>query len=608
MIILFGIYHQYVDISSDTTTTLPMSLDLLRGNLLLSDWVLGTNNFYFTEIVIYAIGKLLGFSNLTLIYWIPGIAWTILFFATLKFLESEIEDAGRLEKIWFVLFEICSVLIIAPTSSYTLLNANSHNNLYAFMMIYLLLISAWIETERLGYLVWASVLGALLCFSEGVTMMTLIAPMLCVCVLNLLKKDNRKTYICTLISLFSSYICGKIIFKIFDLFGGMYTRGLPVGLSDVHEIPGRINAWINQFLVLLGIPTYFDSQWNIKKIVVTVLMILYIIAVFYYTCSFWKLCWKKQFLLFAVCINLAACIFTDVACHHRYIVIGYYFGFFLLGLFFVELCRKLYHLKTIALSMSTIFILAFAGLKMVDVFSQEKKNINTKQLADIIIDNDLGDGYADFWCASVVSFYTNYDNQILPIYIRDDTGIIRYDELIQRHWYNENNVHYIITYADGRSIFIDTASMLELCGKPDLTYSVGEYELYYWTDDISKYLNNGLADMQLTPYELYHNELVEEYDGKDVLHSGGIVYGPYDDITQGIYKVTYSGENMDVLSFDVWSGVKNTNYDISIVEQTETNIVYTVDISDDVSDIEFRLFNNVDEDASYSNVLLERIK
>lgn len=602
MIILFGIYHQYISISSDTTTTLPMSLDLLKGNILLKDWVLGTNNFYFTEIVVYAIGKMLGFSNITLIYWIPGIAWTVLFLCTLKFVE--IEKMQRGEMVFFIIAEICLVLIVAPTAAYTLLNANSHNNLYAFLAIYLLLISKYIDKKRTIYLIVSTVLGIALSFSEGVTTMVLIAPMACVCLLQLINKE--KQYFALLGSLILTYIGGKGIFVIFDFLGGMETKGLPIGLADFNEIPTRLVEWINQFSVLLGLGTYFNETWNTKKIFATILMIVFVIAIIYYCIKVFKISWKKQFLLMATVINLAACVFTGVVCFHRYVVIGYYFGYILVGLFVLEILRHFNVKKKQIMIVSVgLFILLFASLKLNDIFQQEKKNIDTKELANVIIEKELGNGYADFWCASVISFYTEYDNRIFPVFIGDETGIVRYWELIRRSWYDEKDIHYIITYADSSSIFIDTSTMLELCGEPDEIYSVGQYVLYYWDEDISDYLVNGLDDMRLLPYELSHNEYVEMSDGKEILFPNAIVYGPYDDIEAGVYEVTYLGEgNLDSLIFDVWSGANNKYYEISIVEQTETTIVYMVSITENVSDIEFRLYNNSDEKASYSSVTI----
>ena len=605
---VFGIYHSYVEISSDTTTTLPMSIDILNGNLFLHDWVLGTNNFYFTEIVIYALGKLFGFSNLTLLYWIPSIAWVILFLCFLRFLNPIISKNNRFEKIWYVVFVLCVVLIVPPSSAYTLLNANSHNNLYALISVYLILISLYIDKNNLQYLFLPTLLAALLSFSEGVTAMALFAPIICVCVVRIISQpDERNRFSFLLISVVISYLGGKIIFKIFEIFGGMQTIGYKTTLSDFSIIPERLIGWVSQFSILLGMSNFFNTPMEIHKFCVIILMAMLLIALIYYLLHAFKLDWELQFLLFATVINFAACIFSSAVIFHRYIVIGFYCGYFLLGFFIVNVFRKnVPKTKKAVYVFLCVFTLVFAWNKIINIIEQDKKNVNTQEIANCIIDNNLGDGYADFWCASVVSFFTDYNNQISPIFIMNDE-IKKYSELIDRKWYGKHDIHYIITFADGHSSFIDTETMLSILGQADKDYVIGEYKLYYWNHDISEYVNNGLSDFILLPQELYQNENVESNKNMEVLHTGAIVYGPYDFLEAGEYLVTVDGSNLDILDYDVWSCKYNRNYPCNQIVKSDESIKYIVTLDKNVEDIEFRLFNSSDEDASYLSVILERI-
>lgn len=110
----------------------------------------------------------------------------------------------------------------------------------------------------------------------------------------------------------------------------------------------------------------------------------------------------------------------------------------------------------------------------------------------------------------------------------------------------------------------------------------------------------------LTIDDFNENEYVSVDGESEILYPGAIVYGPYSEIEAGIYKVTYEGTNLEVATFDVWSGNQNTLYEVDVQEQMEGKIVYTVNIKETVSDIEFRLYNNSDEIFSYSSVVLEK--
>ena len=66
-------YHSKIEVSSDSTTLIPMAKDFLKGNILLESWILGTNNFYFTDMIYFALGFLFQLKSSTLVYLIPAV-------------------------------------------------------------------------------------------------------------------------------------------------------------------------------------------------------------------------------------------------------------------------------------------------------------------------------------------------------------------------------------------------------------------------------------------------------------------------------------------------------------------------------------------------------
>lgn len=116
---------------------------------------------------------------------------------------------------------------------------------------------------------------------------------------------------------------------------------------------------------------------------------------------------------------------------------------------------------------------------------------------------------------------------------------------------------------------------------------------------------NALDDLILIPDELAANDCVRTDDtGNYVLQPGAVVFGPCEMIDEGFYTVTIEGENLDVLTPDVYSGTKNTLYQLYFWERTDESISYLVSIPEWVSDIEFRLWNYSEEDAAFSKMTI----
>ena len=79
-------FHEKVIVTSDNTTMLPLLKDWIEGNFLLRNWIVGTNNFFFTETIWCMLGLLLGMDSIDIVYFIPAIFFVgFLFFFKLFF-------------------------------------------------------------------------------------------------------------------------------------------------------------------------------------------------------------------------------------------------------------------------------------------------------------------------------------------------------------------------------------------------------------------------------------------------------------------------------------------------------------------------------------------
>ena len=596
LFVLYGLCHQKVRISSDTTTIIPMSEDFLNGNILLKGWVLGTNNFYFTEIIPYAIGILLGFSHAALINWIPGIAWAFIAVASLELLDIDFKDRRR-SSVFAVLF--AAVLLIVPLcAGYTVLNANTHNNLYAFLALYLLWLKKYLRSESRKRLLAMTILAGLLSFSESVTNMVLIAPVALLALFDIhFRKKNGRIWL--LGSSIASYVIGKIVFLFFRLTGSMETVGFPIGMAPLSLIPDRVLAWVNQLGVLLGEDWLLSGTVDFNIVFTTAFIAVYVIFMVVQFFRMKKMSDMEACLYLIAAVNAAACIFTDVPVYHRYCVPMYYFGILLM----LEMTasavshvasRTLYAVCLAAASLLGIYT---AAHKTVEYIRAEDYGGTQVKLAQFLENEGLEHGYADFWCASQISFYTDYDVDIFPIWVTaDNSKLIPYTELIHHDWYGMSDFHFVISFADeNESIFVSEPKLYEICGEPDRTETIGEYKVFIWNEDISRWMGNGISDGRLKPEELMTNEMGFIMPEGIVLEPAGISYGPYCHADAGSYRVTFSGKNLDVLGFDVYADT--VTFGTSLQAMDDETLEYIVSFANDIENVEFRLFNNSQEQA-----------
>lgn len=488
---LFGFYHSKCSVSSDSTSTFPMSLDILDGNIWLKGWILGTNNFYFTEIVPYAIGHLLGISANTLLHYISGIAWAIALVCLLYFFD--IFKESNKKKIIVFLILVFSFFVVMPFNSmYTLLNANSHNNLYALQLVWLLLLKQYLEKDKKFYLVLMTILAGILYFSESVALMTLFAPVGCVALFRVIFQKDKK-WINVLISLVISFVIGRGIYLLFGLMGGMETRGMPMGIITSGFL-SRAKLWMDQLSVLLG--CYGISFSSLTPYTVLTLLIMFGLLGFLVFCfiRIKKLSWEMQICIAITIVNFLAAEFTSVAVVYRYIVPGWFFGYSALFLFVADrmaMPRKKAETNIMLTGLCALCAWSIVE-KATEYITAPDIDLAQKNMADFIEETSLGTGYGDFWAASSTEYYGNYQFSVLPVKITDDSSsIMVYDELIRKDWYNSDDIHYIVTFKDySSSAFIDEERMFDILGAPTTEYDFSPYMIYFWDEDISKFLNN----------------------------------------------------------------------------------------------------------------------
>lgn len=515
--LFYCFYHRHIPFSSDSTTLLPVAQDILNGNIFMRDWIVGSNNFVFSEILFYCAGLAWGLSKLVLLTVIPSLflaCFIVIFSYTFVFFDKTLMSVHAVLKMILCLFYILLVGIIPLESGYTLLNANSHNNLYLFVVFCVICVFYFLEKNSKSWLISYSALLFLLSFSEDVTIMILSGPVVAFCLYHLIYgrlppnlKTSRKNYLILLGTTLLYALLGKLACFFLASYGGLVTRGIPLRLIlSPAKVWERIISFFPQLSVLFGYHVQdglgFGSLLQFQNTFICIVMICWAISFIAGSLFFYRLSFFDKFLILISIANLCGCFFTDVAVFHRYIVPAYLFGM----LFMLKcLLRMIIYCVTIIIKKKTFIrntiCIALFGIFGVccSITSYRRIHImRTSRLSDgqdelkiveIIQAKGFGDGYGDFWCASMPSFYSDFNIKIYPIYALSNS-LSAWPELVKRTWYEEQDKHFIIMPTPPSTSFINYDDMVKILGVPDDSFSQGRYSVYYWQKDISPYIKH----------------------------------------------------------------------------------------------------------------------
>lgn len=489
--------HQKVMISSDTSTTVPMAYDMLKGNVFLGGWVLGTNNFFFTETIFLALLRLFGSTPLLSLQILGSVFWAALICggSYLFFWYDRAETAWG-EKVFLSTLWTVGLGIVTPASSYTLLNINSHNALYFWIVLAFGAALLYQKTGQKRCLAVFLLLAMLSEYSESVSTMVLFAPLGALCLWQFITAREKKRWGFLLLGVTGGFALGKLLGIVIVRAGGMVTRGIPLQLVlNPSAVWHRAIGFVEQARVLFGGPYLKQINGLNAASFYQVLMLLwgaiFVAALFHCLVTFKKRSPVEQLLFLVTAINICGCLFTDVVVFHRYIVPAYVFGSGLAVLRTSEVTIWLLDRKKRAgqacvciVMAALVFVTAVKATELarLPVFGGEQREV-----ARLIREKGYGDGYGSFWCSSQISSFSDYQTAIYPIFLHGN-GIQPYNELIKTSWYKETDKHFIIMESQSENNFVDRGAMLSLLGEPDDSFVSGGYQVYYWEKDISAFL------------------------------------------------------------------------------------------------------------------------
>lgn len=268
-----------------------------------------------------------------------------------------------------------------------------------------------------------------------------------------------------------------------------------------------------------------------------------------------------------------------------------------------------------------MFIFFFSIFSIVQITSTvlltedwQQKVIVQKNFANELVKRGLNKGYSTYWNAYSNDLYSDYKLKIAAINInKNNMNIVPFKWLTDISWFNEEkNVKTFLLLTKEENKNIET-NLNSIFGNPIDKFTLNnvyrysleqgkvvldEMYVYVFDYDIIKNFPNGISDKKLLPGELrWSSENVFFENNELLINPGGYTFGPYADLAHGEYILSIYGTNLDKALIDVFSQVSSEDIQYNIVDVSSDKVTIKLNIKDDISQVEFRIFNYTKNDT-----------
>ena len=491
--IILYIYHlNFVGISSDTTTMLPMAMDILNGNYTLRGWILGTNNFYFTDILFETLLLKIGLSYENIIYGLGSFDFALLITLLTYFEDKYLQNNESTHKFLY-LMPFAIMIFPVMVGGYTLLNLHSHISAYVVTVICWILALKYLNTGLHRYVIIYLIVAILGVFSDAILKMVLFAPICLAMIISiLLKKTIKYSTTVIFINIFAYGISNLILRAINKSNFYMHTIGLPVQVASHHLWGERFIGYVHELLKLYGCITYTGSNFPsaLNNVLLSIFLCIVVLAIIYFVLNIKVNSTSINILLLVAIINACACIITNVDVFNRYIVPFYIFTMPLV----IKFCSIVLDKNGISDKLGNIFkvsCIVLAGIILIlriNIIPAGRYDAEAKAVASYLQSEHFSGGYGSYWESSLIWYYTGYSVPIYQVLIPKGAKQIEpFPFLVKNSWWNEKNKYFIILKDN---TFIDKDTMVKILGKPIKTKQIGNYIIYSFDHDISKYIRH----------------------------------------------------------------------------------------------------------------------
>ena len=252
-------------------------------------------------------------------------------------------------------------------------------------------------------------------------------------------------------------------------------------------------------------------------------------------------------------------------------------------------------------------LVSFA-FRILPAFTTQIPDMKERRLEAFLESNGLEAGYASFWNASSTTVLSKNRVRVRAVTAGQGNpyNLQQYKWFCKNEWYGEKSS--FVVAAEDDSFGITPECVVGSLGEADRMLYFEDFTILIYERDISQDLVNGISDGILKAAELYSNEYADPTsDRKYILRPGAVLYGPYDAIESGEYILTYFGENLRLLTVDVYSNTGGF-LELKQLSAADDRLEYAVTVPLSLPDIELREYNQTQEPIVFDRITIRNLE
>ncbi len=559
-----------------------MGYDIAQGNILLKNWHLSTQSFFFTDVLLHGILALF-IQNLSVLAETAGIviAFICCFSSYLLYKQLAREHNNRLIFLtsFLVLFYAIPEIVMSP----------NHNMTIAYCL--LAAVAYYNQNNTLRNKIIFMVFSSFAVASDSYSLAFLVLPIIAETIIKyfMLKEFNPKVF------LLAIPICFMLIFSLLVNKFGFYLPGVEIWFVKAE------NFSQNFYLYFFGAFSRMDAWFWGEKLSLAVLPKLFFAVILggYVISHIWAALKYKTYNPILIFVVLSSLFVSLVFLLTTFPVdIGssrYLYGIFYNGMILLAVMGSLYVKNHKVILTCCLGILIFcngyiynSAFRSDTLLKNEVKMI--KNLNKFLENKGLKNGYGSFWNATSVGLQSK---KIFVAGITAENKIIKpFLWLTNENWYNRP-AEFVVLNPKKERHGITEEAVSSFFGQPKEKHQVGDYQVWIYNYDLSqKFLSYSYQGADLlhgisTAKIKNGKVLVTENDG-----TGHVTYGPYVKLKPGKYSVSLSyrlSANGQAEWDIVYDGGKKSLFRQTLpIGQTKANYEFVLEKT--VHDFEVRTF------------------
>lgn len=584
---------------SDAANISFMGYDIAHGNILLNNWHLSTQSFFFTDVLLHGILALF-IRNLSVLAEIAGvlIAFICCFSSYLLYKQLAHEHNNKLIFLTSFLVLFCAIpeMVISPnhnmTVAYCLLAAAAYYNQNNTMK------------NKIIFMVFSSFAVA----SDSYSLAFLVLPIITETIFRyfMLKEFNRKIFLLIV------PVCFTLIFSFLVNEFGFLLPGVEIWFVKAE------NFSQNFYLYFFGAFSRMDAWFWGEKLSFAVLPKLFFAMILggYVISHIWAALKYKTYnpiLIFVVLSSLSvSLVFLLTTFPVNLSSSRYLYGIFYNGMILLALMGSLYVKNHKVILTCCLGILIFcngyiynSAFRTNTLRNDEVKMI--KNLNKFLENKGLKNGYGSFWNATAVGLQSQ---NIRIAGITAENKIIKpFLWLTNEKWY-DRPTEFVVLNPKKERHGVTEEVVSSFFGQPKEKHQIGNYQVFIYGYDLSqKFLSHKYqgADMLqgINTAKIKNGKItVTEKDG-----AGHVTYGPYIQLQPGKYRISlsYVLSSDGQAEWDACYAEGKTKLFSQSLSPKQTKIKREIILNKKVNDFEVRTFYRGKGTFTVKAVSIDRI-